>query len=118
MELEKIASTIEEFGNLSKKYIVNSFRFQNVGIMPYTHEPINCVILDEFDNILKSISDNLFYDFYYGGKEAILTDLIEGGFFEPIYYEDLPEYERCEGKEDEISFYLITPQNLIDYIRA
>lgn len=118
MKLEEIALNIEKWGNFSKEYIVvNSFQFQNVGIMPYTHEHINCVSLPEFDNVLKSISDNFFDDFYYGGKEAILSDLIEGGFFEPIYFKDFPECERCEGKEEEIAFYLITGKNLIDYIR-
>lgn len=118
MELEKIISIISEFCNYSKQYIINSGKFYNVGIMPYDHNPINCVCLDEFENVLKAIADNYFDDFYYCGKESILTDLVEGGFCEPVYGEDLPEWERCDGKEDEISFYLITPQNLVDYIRA
>lgn len=119
MTLERIASLLKEFSvDMSIPYIMETGHFNVVGAMPYSRTSILCVAVDEIDNVLKAVSDNFINDYEYGGKEFILGELIDGGYYEAVCQEDLPVWERCEGKEGQIACYLITAKNIVDYIQA
>lgn len=103
----------------SKAHIIGGYpEYKKIGQCPFSNRSI-CIFttMFPFENVLGEISNYFGFYFEHEGKEFILRELMENGYVETIYNSDLPIFERCEGKDDEISFYLITPQNLIDYLK-